>query len=486
MSALDYIVLAAYVISVILVGLLASRQTPTTLEGYFLGGRVIPWMAGTASLIATGISCKSLIGLPGLSYAGDLTYFQMYLISPLAALIGTVLFLPHFSRLRVVSAYEYLGWRFGSKTRSFASVLFQIETALVLGTVIGAPSLVLAQATGLSYELSVLILVSGTVLYTSVGGMRAVIWTDVVQLFMFVGIPFVVLFHVISTSSGNFSALLQTAAAHDKLRVFDFSFDGAAEVTFWSVIASILFWHISNYGVNQTFIQRYLTAPSLYDSRRIILVSAVGLLVIWGSLLGMGVILFAYNVQHPGTVPPGTVPDRVFTVFIMATLPEGLKGAFVAAAFAAGMSTLSSMLNSLGTISIVDVWKLHLPDNADEATWIRRARLLTLFWGGFSLVSALFVLRFGTVITAGIKLGSVISGALLGMFLLGLFSTRATAVGVVLGCVVSLATTMCVMATSTLSWAWYCGLGTMTAVTFGYAASAFFSTPRGTQEFGDP
>lgn len=481
MAVLDYVVLAAYVAGIVLIGLLVSRRRAATTEDYFLGGRSIPWMAGTASLIATAISCKSLIGLPGLAFTGDLTYLQMYLVVPLAAWLVSVIFLPFFSKLRITSAYEYLGRRFNPRVQSFGSLLFQIETALVLGTVIAAPCLVMSEATGLSYNVCVLILLAATLIYTSVGGVKAVVWTDVVQLFIFASVPLLLVGFVLwsSASGGGVGALIETARAHNKLRLFDFSFDLTTEVTIWASLISMLFWHASSYGVNQVLIQRYMTARSQRESRRSIIVGSIGSVMLWAAFLVTGVFLFAANQLRPGMVPENVSADRVFTAFMMATLPAGLKGAFIAAAFAAGMSTLSSMLNSMGTVTLVDVWRLHCSDGANEQAWIARARLLTLVWGLFSFGAALFVLRFGTVITAGIKLGSVISGALFGMFLLGVFVRRAVAAGVVIGAVVSQAMLVAVIAWTDISWSWYCGIGTLVTVAVGYASSLFYPATAG-------
>ena len=203
MAPLDYIIIAVYVIGVTLVGLTASRRRQSSISEYVLANRRVPWLAATASMIATGISAKSLIGLPGLSYTRDLTYVQMYLVLPLAALIAVVVFLPFYSRLKIISAYEYLGRRFNPRVQSYASLIFQIETALVLGTVIAAPSLVMSEATGISYHAAVAILLVATLLYTSIGGMRAVIWTDVVQFFIFAIIPVALLAYTISHTEGG-------------------------------------------------------------------------------------------------------------------------------------------------------------------------------------------------------------------------------------------------------------------------------------------
>ncbi len=474
MSALDYLILTASIVGVTVVGLIASRRRKATIEQYFMADRSVHWLAVTATLIATGISAKSLIGLPGLAYMGDLTYMQLYLPVPIAVFIVTVVFLPFYSRLKVISAYEYLGMRFGNRTRSFASLLYQLEYALVLGTVIAAPSLVMSEAVGVRYELCILIMLVLTVVYTSIGGMKAVIWTDVLQMGVFIVVPLIVLAYVLSSSVGDYGALFNAAQAHQKLKMFDLSFVFTDRITLWAGFASMLVYHISNYGCSQTLIQRYMTARSQKESRRSIIVSGFGLVFIWITFLMMGTLLFAYNQLHPDTIPDGTHGDRVFTAFVMKALPNGLRGLFIAAAFAAGMSTLSSILHSMGTVTLLDVWKLHSKTPASEETWVNRARWLTLMWGVVSFASALFVLQLGTVITAGIKMGSVIGGTLLGIFLLGIFVRRAVAQGVIVGAVLSLGTLIGFALMSDVHWAWYCAIAMTVTVVYGSVISLLF------------
>ncbi len=468
MTLADYIVIGAYIVGVTALRFLASGGLQRSLADYLLVDRSLPWAAGAASLIATGISTKSLIGMPGLSYTRDLTYMQMYLVLPIAAALAAWVFLPFYSRLRVTSAYEYLGRRFSPAVQSYASLLFQFETAFVVGTIIAAPSLVMSEATHLSYEVSVAVLLGATILYTSFGGMRAVVWTDVAQFAIFAAVPLVLLGYMVTSSTGGFADLVHTAASHGKLKVFDFSFSFSTELTFWGGIGSMLFWHTGNQCVNQVMIQRYMTAPSQAGSRKAILWGGAGILSLWMLFLFLGVILFAYAQQRPGMVPKGTQPDRVFTAVVMAAMPAGLRGAFIAAAFAAGMSTLSSTLNSMSTVTLVDVWKLHFDDGAAEQTWIRRARVLTVVWGAFCFGASFFVLRFGTVITAGIKFGSVITGALLGIFLLGIFVKRAGPMHVVAGSVVGMSSVLAAMLAPAISWSWYCGIGTTATFVSGF------------------
>lgn len=483
MTPLDYVVLMVYLVGVTVIGLLAGRSKKVSLDEYFLGSRAVPWLASAASLVATGISCKSLIGLPGLSYKGDMTYLQMYLPVPLAVLIAAVVFLPFYARLRVTSVYEYLGLRFSPGVRSFASILYQIEAALITGTIIAAPSLVLSEVTGLAYNVAVAILLLLTLVYTVIGGTKAVIWTDVVQLFVFVGVPVAVIGYVAGHADGGLSQLLKIAGQHGKLRTFDFSLDFSVEVTFWGAMLSMTCWHLANFSITQILMQRYMTAASEKDCQRSLVVGGTGILIMWAGLMFIGVVLYGYNVLHPGAIPGGTSADRIFPAFVFSALPPGFKGLFISAAFAAGMSTLSSMLNSMGTITLLDVWKLHFDDGVPEKTWIRRARGLTVGWGLLSFGAAFVVLNFGTVITAGIRLGTVLIGAIFGIFVLGIFTRRATSGGVAIGAVAGMTTLIVVMARTSISWTWYCLIGSLVTVGIGYAASLFMPASAGVERY---
>ncbi|MBM3736458.1 MAG: sodium/solute symporter [Acidobacteria bacterium] len=466
MSALDYIVVAAYFLSLAVIGVVAGRRQHDTHE-FFLGSRAIHWAAATASIIATAISTKSMIGLPGLSHKGGLVYLQMYLVVPLAAWLCSRLFLPVYARLGVTSAYEYLGHRFGPRTRSFGSLLFQIETAVVLGTVIAAPALVLSGMTGLGYAASVASVLVVTAGYTALGGVRAVIWADVLQVAVFVIVPAAVLVSLLTQPGSSAAEMIRAADAAGRWRLLDFSFSLQSELTVWAALTSMLIWHMSNYGVNQVLIQRYMTAESEAKSRRAMVYGSLGSVALWALFLVIGVLLFGAKYA----VPANTPPDGIFTAFVMGTLPAGVRGAFVAAALAAGMSTLSAMLSSMGTVSLLDVWKLHGSGVVDERTWLWRARLLTLFWALFSFGAAMVVLQFGTVITAGIKLGSILSGGLFGMFLLGMFFPSATSAGAIGGALAGICAVAAVMASTTISWSWYCLIGTAITVFSGYCIS---------------
>lgn len=469
MTAIDYIIVVAYLVGVTALGLLAGRKRKNSLDEYFLGGRMIPWFVSAASLIATGISCRSLIGMPGLTFGGDLTYLQLYLPLPLMVFLAAVIFLPFYVRHRMTSVYEYIGIRFGALPRSFASILFQVQTALITGTVIAAPSLVLAEVTGLPYGWSVGLLLFLTLLYTAAGGTKAIVWTDLFQLAIFAGVPVAIGVYIINQADGGLAGLWDIAREKGKLRILDFSLDG--EVTFWSAILSMSCFHLAQFSVNQENSQRYLTAPSEADCKRAMVWGSVGILLIWTLLLVLGVLLFAFNQQRPGIVPAGASPDRIFPAFVLSTLPAGFRGFFVAAALAAGMATLASMVNAMGTAALLDIWKLHFDDRAPEAKWVQRARILTIAWGIISFAAAFIVLEFGTVITAGIKISAMLIGVLFGMFVLGMTGRRATGRDAMTGAVAGILILLLVIAFTTIPWSWYCLIATAATVAVGWVSS---------------
>jgi len=472
MTAIDYYIVAAYLLGVTSLGLLAGRKRKFSLDEYFLGGRLIPWFVSAASLIATGISCRSLIGMPGLTFGGNLTYLQLYLPLPIMVFLAAVIFLPLYIRFRMTSVYEYIGIRFGALPRSFASILFQVQTALITGTVIAAPSLVLSEVTGLPYGWSVGLLLFLTLLYTAVGGTKAIVWTDLFQLAIFAGVPVAICMYIIAQADGGLGGLWEIAREHEKLTIFDFSFDG--EVTFWSAIFSMSCFHLAQFSVNQENSQRYLTAPSERDCRRAMIWGSFGILLIWTMLLVLGVLLFAFNQQRPGMVPGGTSPDRIFPAFVLSTLPAGFRGFFVAAALAAGMATLASMVNAMGTAALLDVWKLHFDDRAPETKWVQRARILTIAWGLLSFAAAFIVLEFGTVITAGIKISAVLIGVLFGMFVLGMSGTRASGRDAMIGAGSGIVGLLFVIALTKIPWSWYCLIATGVTLTVGWLSSRLF------------
>ncbi len=450
MTWLDYTVILAYVGATILLGgWFAKGQT--TLREFFLGDRNIPWWAAAFSGIATMVSGASFLGGPGQAFKSDLTFLQYRLAAPFAAAIICVLLIPFFYKLDVYTAYEYLERRFDLKTRLMASILFLLLKALYLGLVIYAPSLVLAEMTG--WPLTGIVIATGllTTAYTMLGGMKAVIWTDAMQLIVLSGALIVAFAIVVGRIDGGAAGFLAQASAHGKLRFFDFSTSLEREVTVWGGLFGGLVLTLGQYGVDQAELQRFLTTSSIRKSR-MALVGAMLCAAAMGFLLFfVGAALYVFYAQHPARGGLGMNPDRVFPRFIVEELPSGVSGLVVAGVFAASMSTISGVLNSLTTVTLSDLYQRL----RGRAASLGSARWVTAAFGVLCTVVALNAHRFGTILAATSAISSFFGGTLVGVFLLGILNRRATGWGAFLGAAAAFAGVSVVSAATRVSWMWY-------------------------------
>lgn len=481
MSPLDYLVLVLYLAGVVALGTLGFVEQKS-LKDYFLGDRSIPWLAAMATLVAAGISALTFIGMPALSFSRDLTDLQIYFGFPVAAILTAWFVVPFFYRQDIITAYEYLEHRFDLKSRLLASLVFQLQHLFILGTVIAAPAKVLSEFSGLSYPWSAVVVGASTALYTIVGGIKAVIWTDVVQLILFLGGPVIALAILVNEMEGGVGQIIRVANDHHKFRLLDTSFDLSTEVTLWAALTGLMLHNFSSMVVNQGSVQKYLTTRSIRDSRRAVLLYGFGLLAIWTFFFLIGIALFAFHTVYPERLSAGDDADRVFVRFILNELPAGVRGLLLSGVFAAAMSTISAQLNSLSSVTVVDVLQRFFPRRV-QGKEIRIARWMTLLWSIGSLAAALLVVRWGGLVKAGLRAGSFFSGPLLAIFLLGMLSRRASGTGVFLGSIIGLLAVGAVAQFTSVSWAWQALVGTVTAIFLGYTLSFLFpasgQTPSG-------
>lgn len=475
MTILDYAVLLVYLLGITAVGAFAFTSQ-SGLKDYFLGGRSIPWLASTATLIAAGISAITFVGMPGLAFEKDIGALQMYLGMPFAAILAAALVVPFFYRQDIISAYEFLEKRFDSKTRLLASVVYQILYVFILGTVIAAPAKVLSEFSGMSYVWAAVIVCAFTSFYTVIGGMKAVVWTDVIQLFLMLGGPLLALGILIFKMEGGVNQVLEIAAQNNKLRLFDTSFSLETEVTVWAAFTGLAIYHFSSLVVGQGNVQKYLTAKSVSQAQRAVVWHGFGLLAIWTLFFLIGVALYAFHAAHPDRLPATADADRVFVRFVINELPAGIRGAVLSAVFAAGMSTISAMLNSLSSMTVVDIVQRFFPQKL-HGREIPVARALTFAWSVASLITAIIVVRWGGVVKAGLQIGNFFSGPLLAVFMLGMFTRRSNAPGVFAGAIIGLMIVAFVAQFTRVSWAWHCMIGTIAAAVSGYGLSLFFPEP---------
>jgi SSS family transporter len=422
MNSLDYIIIIAYVTGVFCIGLICAFGHKS-LAGYFLGGRNVPWWAAACSGIAAIVSGIAYLGAPGLAFTHNYTYHQMRLGIPLALIVICVVMLPIFFRLNICSIYEYLERRFDRRVRLLASALFLLSKCGYLAIVIYAPSLVVSRALGL--PLPAVVFATGMIVavYTMLGGIKAVIWTDTIQLGIFVAGILVTLAIVISRVPGGLGGVIQTADAAGRLELIDWSFSLTETYTIWGGLIGGSFLLISQFGSNQAEIQRFLATKSARQanwamSSSMILSIAVGI-----CLFFIGTALFGFYHAFPEKGGMAMDPNQIFAKFIIEEIPGGLRGLLIAAVLSASMSTISVMLNSLTTVTSVDI----IPLWTKRASTVKEARIMTLVYGALITILAGFGAHLGNILEASIRVMGLLLGSITGVFLIGMLSRRVTA-----------------------------------------------------------
>jgi SSS family solute:Na+ symporter len=300
MHPIDWTIIGAYLLWMIWDGLRRSKGTGE-LEGYFLGSRSIPWWAAGLSVMATQLSAITMIGTTGQAYADGMRFIQFYYALPIAMIILSVTLVPFFHKARIYTAYEYLERRFDAKTRALTSLLFLISRSMSLGVVISAPAVVLAVVLDLSVTATALLIAMPTALYTMFGGVQAVTWTDVKQMFLIVGglIATVVVLVISLPADVSVVQALKIAGATGRMQTFDFTFDWKNQYTFWSGTIAALFLFCSYFGTDQSQVQRYLTTPTVEEARSSLLMSAYWKIPLQALVLLVGVLMFLFYVFTP-------------------------------------------------------------------------------------------------------------------------------------------------------------------------------------------
>jgi SSS family solute:Na+ symporter len=480
-SPIDFAILVVYLAGITLFGAL-FRRGQKSMRDYFLGGRTAPWWALACSIVATETSTLTIIGTPGIAFGGNLGFLQLVLGYLVARVILCVVLIPQYFQGEFYTAYQLLGKRFGARIKSVAAVVFLGTRALAEGVRIAAIGKVVSVTFGTGDRISILIVTSLTLFYTFEGGMRAVIWTDVVQLALYLSgsaAAFLLLLHKIP---GGWPEVTQAAAAAGgKLRVFDFTFSLARSYTFWSGILGGTFLTMASHGTDQTMVQRLLAARNERDSKTALLASGVIIFVQFSLFLVIGVMLFVYA-QHSAFPVPAGDADRIFPEFIVREMPRGLAGLVLASIFAVAMSNASGSLNSLASSSMIDIGGARTGDVGRDgseaaAESLRRSRWMTLAWG--VVLGSLGLLPWGPVLEAGLTIASITGGAMLGVFLLGTWNRRANENGALAGFVSGLAVVAVVALKfhAYVAWTWYVLIGTVVTFAVGSLVSTMAKSP---------
>jgi len=471
-SLIDLAIIVAYLAGITAFGA-HFRRGQKDLRDYFLGGRTAPWWAIACSIVATETSTLTIIGTPAIAYAGNLAFLQLVMGYLVARVILCVVLVPQYFQGEFYTAYQLLEKRFGARMKRAAAVVFMATRALAEGVRISAIGKVVSVAFGTGEKWSIAIVAALTLAYTFEGGMRAVIWTDVAQLALYLSgslAAFALLLHKIP---GGWTEVTQAAAvAGGKLRVFDFAFSLTKSYTFWSGLIGGTFLTMASHGTDQTMVQRLLAARSERDSKRALLGSGVVVFAQFALFLIIGVMLFVFA-QHASLAVPADT-DRIFPEFVVTQMPVGLAGLVLASIFAMAMSNASGSLNSLASSSVIDL----APRGAEASVstpaggslnLLGRSRRLTLLWG--VVLGSLGLVPWGGVLEAGLTIASITYGGLLGVFLLGSWNRRANEAGALMGFAAGIIAMIAVRFYTPLAFTWYVLAGTILTFAAGSLAS---------------
>ena len=431
----DLALIVVYLLGITLFGLrFRGGKDPNSrsLRSYFLADQTIPWWAIALSIVSAETSTLTIISVPGVAFAGDFGFLQIVIGYMLGRIVVALIFLPKYFQGQMLTAYQLIDQRFGHTLHKVTAGLFLLTRAAAEGVRVFAVSIVVGIAIGTGDVLSIGIISALTLLYTFEGGMAAVIWTDVVQMAIYIGGTFVAIYTLGTHVPGGWSQIHEVASAAGKFHLFHFAFNLTQSYTFWAGVLGGTFLTMASHGTDQLMVQRMLAARNLRESRLALLSSGGVIFLQFTLFLLIGVGLYVFYGLHPATFASA---DRIFPTFIVREMPVGIAGLLVAAILAAAMSNLSAALNSLSSTTVVDFY-MHWRPEADGRERMMISRASTVMWALvlFAVaVYSIFAGGKGHVVEIGLSIASVAYGALLGVFLLGTLTRYATQAGAIVG-----------------------------------------------------
>jgi len=474
MHYFDLAIILVYLVAITVFGA-HFRSGQKNLKDYFLGGRTAPWWAIGLSIVSAETSTLTIVGTPALAFGGNLGFLQIVLGYLLARIVISILFLPQYFRGEMFTAYELMRRRFGERVRKLTASIFLVTRALAEGVRVFAISLVISIVLGTGEIASIVLIVLLTLFYTFEGGMTAVIWTDVVQMTLYVAGAIASFVIILGKIPGGWEHVALVAGAAHKFTIFDFRFAPDMEFfsrtySFWAGIAGGCFLTTATHGTDQLMVQRLLSARDERQSRTALMASWVVILVQFTLFLLIGVLLYVHYADLHLTAP--AQKDRLYPEFVWNNLPPGMAGLIIAAILAAAMANLSAALNSLASTTVVDFYRARAKSVTDRAA-LKIARLATVAWGGVLLAIAIAARHSKSVLEAGLTIGSIPMGALLGVFLLGVLTRKPREGAAIAGVAAGLSIVVGIHFYTPIAWTWYVLIGTVTTFGVGLLASLF-------------
>jgi SSS family solute:Na+ symporter len=464
---LDWSVVFVYLIAITLFGI-HFRKRQQSIHTYFLSGKTIPAWALSLSIVATETSTLTIIGTPGIAFGGNLSFLQLIMGYLVGRVFICLILIPAYFKGEMYTAYELMNRRFGPTVKHATASMFLVTRALAEGVRVRAIATVVGIVLGTGDIWSILIIAALTLIYTFEGGLTAVIWTDVIQLFIYIGGTLVAFFVILGLIPHGWQGVV--ANSGHKLALWDFSFDLRMPYTFWAGLLGGAFLNTASHGVDQLIVQRLLAAKNETDSKKALLWSGVVVFCQFALFLFVGIMLFSFYLYYPQETAPAS-RDAIFPAFVVKHLPHGVSGLMIAAILAAAMSNLSSALNALASTSVIDFYRPFFKKEVSAGTELKVSRWMTVFWGIVLVVLAILCRGIHSVLEAGLTIASITYGSMVGVFLLGVLTKKAGARGSIVGMIVGLLAMLGIWRYSSIAFTWYVLIGTAITFCTGYLAS---------------
>lgn len=457
---LDITIIVFYLLAMVLVGVYFSRKNKSAAEFTKAAGRIPAWAIGI-SLYATFLSSNTFLGVPGKAFGSNWNSFVFSLSLPIAAWFAAKYFVPFYRRHTEVSAYTNLEKRFGKWARSYAVICFLLTQIARMGSIFFGISLTLQALTG--FDMSLIMVVTGIciIFYTVLGGLEAVIWTEVVQGVLLTIGALIIIGMLVFSIPGGVSTIVDIGVRDDKFSLGSFSLTDFSSTTFWVIMLYGIFINLTNFGMDQNYVQRYHAAKSENEAAKSVWLCVWLYLPISLLFFIIGVCLYAYYDVHPdllvpikeqvlqermidsgllsiNNLQPADYGDKVLPNYMVSHIPAGVLGLIVSAILAAAMSTISSGMNASATVFTEDVYLRYINPTSSDKQSLRVLLIGTAVFGVIGMVAGIAMIGVGSILDAWWTLSGIFAGGMLGLFLLGLISAKVNNSDALIGTVVGI------------------------------------------------
>lgn len=471
-SLTDYVIIVAYLILITTIGIISGGKQKS-VKDYFLGSDVVPWWAVCFAIVAAETSTLTFISIPGLAYLTNLNFLQLTFGYLLGRIIVAFLFLPAYFQGELSTAYAFLENRFGYKTRSFASIIFMFTRTAADGVRLFATAIPLKLMLNIDYPLAILIIGVIALLYTSFGGVRGIIWVDVIQFLIYIGGAIISAILLINLVPGGWEKIISIASESKKINMINLGLESGFNNFFsqpYTLISGLIggaFLSMASHGTDQLIVQRLLATKKLKSAQQAIIGSGIIIIFQFFIFLFVGILLFAYYGQIEMR------SDEIFPFFIINVIPTGLKGIIIAGLFAAALSTLAGSISSLSSATVMDILVPYFKKFQDDRKKLFASRIITIFWAIILiLVAFIFMESSRAVVEIALSIASFTYGGLLGTFLLGVLNKRSTQEDALAGFVAGIFVMITVISLKITAWTWYTLIGVTATLIIGSLLSS--------------